>query len=155
MHRLVTKIEHVTGIARGHFEPLQIVRYERGQYYRRHLDALPREQLGREQSIVNMGESGKLRVDQRLLTAFLYLNDVIAGGETAFTDLGLVITPKPGRLIVWPNVQDHDVNLPNPLSHHEAKVVRDGVKLGANIWAHAHPLRDWLQPDEPGRFWSS
>jgi prolyl 4-hydroxylase len=37
----------------------------------------------------------------RLVTAILYLN-VPGGGETIFPDLGVSVTPEPGRLVVFP-----------------------------------------------------
>jgi prolyl 4-hydroxylase len=38
----------------------------------------------------------------RYLVMLWYLNDVAAGGETAFPDLGIQVRPAPGRLIVFP-----------------------------------------------------
>jgi prolyl 4-hydroxylase len=40
----------------------------------------------------------------RILTAYLYLNDVEAGGGTKFTDLDLTVMPKLGRALFWPSV---------------------------------------------------
>ncbi len=38
---------------------------------------------------------------RRFLTAILYLNDP-GGGETIFPDLGLTVTPAPGRMVIFP-----------------------------------------------------
>jgi len=38
------------------------------------------------------------------LTAYLYLNDVEAGGGTKFTKLDLTVMPKLGRALFWPSV---------------------------------------------------
>lgn len=41
-------------------------------------------------------------VANRYLVLLWYLNDVAEGGETVFVDLDLAITPKAGRLLVFP-----------------------------------------------------
>ena len=38
---------------------------------------------------------------RRFLTAILYLNEP-GGGETVFPDLGLTVTPAPGRMVIFP-----------------------------------------------------
>lgn len=38
----------------------------------------------------------------RILTVFLYLNDVEEGGGTRFTDLDITVAPKTGRVLIWP-----------------------------------------------------
>lgn len=39
---------------------------------------------------------------RRFLVAFFYLNDDFEGGETDFSQLGVMAKPKPGRLIMFP-----------------------------------------------------
>jgi len=39
---------------------------------------------------------------RRFLVVFLYLNDVDQGGETSFSNLELSITPKRGRILIFP-----------------------------------------------------
>ena len=39
----------------------------------------------------------------RQLSIIVYLNDVAEGGETVFTDLGISVTPKKGRILVFPS----------------------------------------------------
>jgi hypothetical protein len=41
-------------------------------------------------------------VANRYLVLLWYLNDVAEGGETAFVDLDLAITPRAGRLLIFP-----------------------------------------------------
>ena len=76
----------------------------------------------------------------RYLTAFLYLNDVEKGGETVFR-AGVSVTPKAGRLVLWPSVLDHDPDKENVNSHHEARPVLQGEKYGVNFWLHKFPFR--------------
>lgn len=70
----------------------------------------------------------------------MYLNDVEEGGETRFDDLGdsrdLVVTPKLGRVVIWPSVKDEDPFLRDPRTFHEALPVTKGIKFGANAWFH-------------------
>jgi len=41
-------------------------------------------------------------VSNRYLVFLWYLNDVAEGGETAFVDLGVEVTPRAGRLLMFP-----------------------------------------------------
>ena len=79
----------------------------------------------------------------RILTAFMYLSDVEAGGETAFTDLPgrPAVAPRIGRMIVWPNVWQGDPSRHDGRMMHEAQRVLAGVKYGANIWVRMYPTR--------------
>jgi prolyl 4-hydroxylase len=70
------RIENLTRIPRENAEHLQILRYEQGEFYKTHHDYIPYEKDR---------QSGP-----RILTVFLYLNDVEAGGGTNFPGLDLV-----------------------------------------------------------------
>lgn len=48
---------------------------------------------------VDVGDYASAR---RFLVCFLYLNDVIEGGETAFPNLDMAIQPKCGRILLFP-----------------------------------------------------
>jgi 2OG-Fe(II) oxygenase superfamily/ShK domain-like len=63
-------IENVTGVPRINYEYLQILRYEVGQFYGRHHDFVPHH--------------SDRSCGPRILTVFLYLNDVEEGGGTNF-----------------------------------------------------------------------
>jgi prolyl 4-hydroxylase len=76
----------------------------------------------------------------RILTVFLYLNDVQGGGGTHFGRLSLTVMPKKGRALIWPSVLDEDPLEWDERTHHEALEVTAGVKYGANAWLH---LRDY------------
>ena len=79
----------------------------------------------------------------RILTFFLYLSDVEEGGETAFPDLGIVIKPKKGKALLWPSVQSKDLEKMDVRTNHEARVVVNGRKYGANVWIHSY---NYVQP---------
>lgn len=121
--QVIGKIENVTGISESHSEYLQLLKYEKGQYYESHHD-FPPYTLKRPQG-------------PRILTVFLYLNDVEAGGGTRFTDLDLTVMPKKGRALLWPSVLDENPMAIDMRMHHEALAVEKGVKYGANAWVSA------------------
>lgn len=67
----------------------------------------------------------------RILTLFLYLNDVENGGGTEFPLLNITVTPKRGRALLWANVLDDDPNVKDPRTDHQALPVGEGsVKYG-------------------------
>jgi prolyl 4-hydroxylase len=73
------RMEDLIQIGRVHYEDLQLLRYEETQHYRAHHDYIP---------------SDLIRLPGvRILTVFLYLNDVPAGGGTHFPRLDLVRIP--------------------------------------------------------------
>jgi hypothetical protein len=73
----------------------------------------------------------------RIITFFLYLNDVDEGGETEFPLLGLKVTPKKGKALLWPSVLDEDPLQIDYRTRHGALTVTKGVKYGANAWVRA------------------
>ena len=109
-----------------------------GQYYHTHHD-----------------ESGDLHDDKfnksgpRILTFFLYLNDVEEGGETRFSDLmgdgtniHLDVSPKRGRALLWPSMLNEDLLAYDTRTYHAALEVKKGVKYGANAWLHVRDVRN-------------
>jgi prolyl 4-hydroxylase len=99
---------------------LQLLKYEETQFYESHHDYIDNH-IDRPQG-------------PRILTVFLYLNDVEAGGGTHFTDLDITVMPKRGRALIWPSVFDNDPRLKDARTHHEALPVEKGIKYGANAW---------------------
>ena len=80
-----------------------------------------------------------------MLTAYIYLNDVPAGGGTRFPDLDLTVTPKQGRVVIWPSVRNANTTEEDPRTYHEALPVKQGVKYGTNAWIHQ---RNYQSPYE-------
>lgn len=83
----------------------------------------------------------------RILTVFLYLNDVDAGGGTRFPALNVTIQPKRGRVVLWPSVLDENPNRRDDLTVHEALPVKVGVKYSANGWLHQRNFKDPYHAD--------
>lgn len=92
-------------------EPWELIRYNVGQYFSRHVD-------------------GK----DRTHSVVVYLNDVPAGGETAFPVLGRVVKPELGKAVIWDN------QLGSRQSKelvHESRPVLDGQKWVLVSWVRA------------------
>jgi prolyl 4-hydroxylase len=77
----------------------------------------------------------------RILTVFLYLNNVEAGGGTAFTHLDITVMPEVGKLLLWPSVLDGSPKEIDWRTEHEAEIVLKGQKYGANLWFHTKPYQ--------------
>ena len=122
------KLEELTGIPDANSEYLQLLRYEPGQFYEMHHDYIPHH-IDRAQGV-------------RILTAFLYLNDVEEGGGTHFNDMDITCQPKRGRIVLWPSVKDRDPNRRDDRTHHEALPVEKGIKYGANAWFHQRNFKE-------------
>ena len=103
-------------------EYLQLLQYEPGQYYRQHHDYIPYHQ--------------NRPCGVRILTLFIYLNDVEEGGGTRFPLLDLTVQPKKGHAVLWPSVLDHAPETKDGRTDHEALPVTRGIKYGANAWIH-------------------
>mmetsp|Transcript_6636 Transcript_6636/g.13171 ORF Transcript_6636/g.13171 Transcript_6636/m.13171 type:complete len:471 (+) Transcript_6636:64-1476(+) len=121
--QVTERIEKVTGVPQENYESFQILRYEEGEFYRSHHDS--------------SGKSDKIS-GHRIMTVFLYLNDVEEGGETHFTKLDISVKPKKGRALIWPSVLNDDPSMFDSRMYHEAKPVVKGVKHAANHWIHQY-----------------
>src|SRR5262249_52760562 len=77
-------------------EPSQGQYYEVTQEFKPHTDYFESYELERNSTPA---------LGQRTWTFMIYLNDVEAGGETAFVNVGLVIPPKQGTAVLWNNLR--------------------------------------------------
>eukprot|EP00040_Diaphanoeca_grandis_P013521 m.68329 g.68329 ORF g.68329 m.68329 type:complete len:423 (+) comp23945_c2_seq1:50-1318(+) len=123
-------------IPKTHWEFFQVLRYEPGQYYGTHHDYIDSD--GRRTDGRTPAPAGP-----RVLTFFLYLSDVAAGGATCFpylTDVNgtkpICVAPKKGRALLWPSVLDSDPFEKEGRTEHNASAVVDGIKVAANAWVH-------------------
>ncbi|KAL1511660.1 hypothetical protein AB1Y20_004950 [Prymnesium parvum] len=134
VHRVTTRINTLLGLPYDHGEELQVVRYNKGQFYRSHHD----------QNSATWTPQGP-----RVLTFFMYLNDVPKGGETAFPRIGggVEVAPRVGDAILWPSTYDDQPMLADMRTMHEARPVEEGVKFGANLWVHQFSFKT---PSERG-----
>jgi len=93
MGRLNRRIEALTGIPVENGEKLQILRYAKGGEYKPHHDFFDPDIPGDAAQLAHGG--------QRIATVIVYLNNVIAGGETSFPQVGLEITPRKGLAVYF------------------------------------------------------
>jgi prolyl 4-hydroxylase len=131
--RMIERVSLLTGIPKVNFEHTQIPRYHLGDQYKRHHDLILTDEF--------------LSYGPRILTAFVYLNDVEEGGGTEFPVLNITATPKPGRAILWPSVLNEQPNTLDPRADHAALPVVKGYKVGANVWLHQRDFRRGLAND--------
>jgi len=149
--RVIRRIGQRTGIPHQYSESLQLLRYSPGQFYSEHHD--------------NSDSSFGIDEGARMITFFLYLNDVEEGGATRLTDLHydgedgypgedknrtltpLVIRPKKGMALVWPNINDEDHAYKEERTWHEALPVVKGLKYGANAWFRQRRLKSLCDED--------
>ena len=124
---VISKIVEVTRIPYSHYESFQVLQYNVGQRYNVHHDSSELD--------------NRLACGPRILTFFLYLSDVEEGGETAFPSLGISVTPKKGRALLWPSTLDDKPSKIDGRTIHEARPVHKGVKLAANAWIHLYDFR--------------
>jgi prolyl 4-hydroxylase len=122
---VIARMTQMTSIPYDNFEHLQLVKYEEGQFYNLHHD------FSKVHETHPYGP--------RILTFFLYLNDVEGGGGTRFDELGVAFEPRKGMALVWPSMTD-DLAEMDDWTWHEALPVSRGTKYGANTWIH---LRDY------------
>mmetsp|Transcript_15187 Transcript_15187/g.32955 ORF Transcript_15187/g.32955 Transcript_15187/m.32955 type:complete len:526 (-) Transcript_15187:286-1863(-) len=125
--QVVDRIAHATKTEVGNSEHLQLLRYEPGQYYKKHHDYIEYQQ--------------DLPSGVRMLTLFLYLNDVEEGGGTGFPLLDITVQPKKGSALLWPSVLDQSPEDKDWRTDHEALPVIKGIKYGANAWIHTRDYR--------------
>jgi prolyl 4-hydroxylase len=126
-NNIYERIENLTGIPMDNYEYFQLLKYEEGQFYEVHHDYIDHEVHRRQ--------------GPRILTLFLYLNDVEEGGETDFPKLHLAVKPKLGRAVMWPSVLDERPTVPDHRTDHQAKPVIKGVKYGANVVRRKYSLK--------------
>jgi prolyl 4-hydroxylase len=122
--RLEARLCRTLGLERAQLEDWQATRYARGDRFETHHDA---------------GFFGDEPAGERTFTLLLCLRAPADGGATGFPELGLVLAPRAGRLIVWRNLlADGRVD---PRMRHRGLPVRSGSKLILVTWARERPIR--------------
>jgi prolyl 4-hydroxylase len=119
---VIERMTNLTGIPYDNYEQMQLVGYEPGQFYQQHHDEGGVEKF-----------SGP-----RILTIFVYLNNVSSGGGTKFEYLNFTATPRKGSALIWPSMLN-SLEGRDEWTWHEALPVDVGFKYGANVWIR---LRD-------------
>jgi prolyl 4-hydroxylase len=119
IHALHLRLAAASGTSVRQGEPLQILRYNPGQEYRTHRDAVP----GFE--------------NQRVITMLVYLNEGYEGGETCFVRTGLKVKGKKGDALLFRNTLADGRS--DPASEHAGLPITKGTKLLASRWIRERP----------------
>ena len=133
---IMDRMSRLTGFSEANAEYLQLLKYEVGEHYEEHHDLY--------------GTSDLMQGD-RVLTFFLYLNEVEGGGETRFTwPFGtkgpyIDVKPKRGGALIWPSVLDADLATRDDRTWHQALPVTMGRKYGANVWFRLRNQKEALK----------
>jgi len=117
-NKLVDYISSVLSVDSRLLEPLDGIKFSRGDYHGRHVDFVEEQVASGAASIKKYG--------QRMASFIIYLNDNFKGGETCFPTIGKKIEPLTGRMVIWGNL---DKNYrPNYFAMREEAFVKTGVK---------------------------
>eukprot|EP00439_Symbiodinium_sp_Y106_P016722 s1903_g2.t1 len=107
-------------------EPLQLVKYVPGQYYRAHMDTHQEPE-----------RLGSFNGEQRTHTLLVFSD---GGGHLHFPLLELRVLPKAGTAVLWNNLKpkgDGDLMEPDPCALHEGEPplgVKKARVVGWGIW---------------------
>lgn len=125
------KIIRETGEKLSNSEPMSILRYAPGEYYRPHVDYFNPKLTASEQFLQDGG--------QRTASAVTYLTAPKAGGGTSFPRLGLTVPAKIGATLWFRNCLDNgDVDT---RSLHAGDTVAAGEKWVVTKWFREKPTQ--------------
>lgn len=122
--RLDARISALMNWPVDHGEGIQILHYTDGGEYKPHFDYFPVDQKG---SATHLARGG-----QRVATLVMYLNDVAAGGETVFPDVGVSVVPRQGAAAYFSYVNSRGQL--DPATLHGGTPVTAGEKWIATKW---------------------
>ena len=132
MENIYIKLENILGIPRNNFEHLQVSKYTKGQFYKKHFDQSP---------YYNETDKDNLFVDNpRIKTLIMYLNDDYKGGKTTFVNLNKSYKLNKGDALLFDIFNDKKDQV-HYLSEHEGELVEDGVKWIATIWIKKYEFK--------------
>jgi prolyl 4-hydroxylase len=112
------------GMPQSNGENMSVIHYGQGEEYKLHYDFF---EAGSEDERAQLEAGG-----QRVISMFTYLNELPAGGETEFPELGISITPKRGLAVIFSNC--HEDGSPDQRTLHASRPVESGEKWLAVKW---------------------
>ncbi|APD93420.1 proline hydroxylase [Alteromonas mediterranea] len=121
------KMARLSGTSTIHGEPLNILRYTRGQQYRSHYDGFSESQMTQPSILEDGG--------QRTHTILAYLN-TLDEGATSFPKLNVEVMPKQGTLVCFNNVDEN--NQIETKSYHSGKPVISSEKWLLTKWVRSN-----------------
>ena len=122
---VLKKASQYSHLPEENIEPIQLVRYTPGQYFKPHYDYLDRK--------IPMYKDNVAKNGQREFTFFVYLNNVPdeLGGKTAFPKLNKEFKGGKGDAIFWRNIKEGE---DDKRMLHSGTELKKGIKYGLNIW---------------------
>jgi len=132
VHDIATNI---TGLPFSNTEYVQMVRYQPGGAYTRHMDT--------------SHHFSRTFAGHRIYTLLVYLTDVHPwqGGQTSFPKLGIEVQPRKGKAMLWANVLPDDVTKADERTEHQSLPLTAGLKEVANLWSYEF---DWKGSEKRG-----
>lgn len=130
VERVIAKF---AGVKLAFAEPIVVLRYEPGQFYQWHYDAIHAYTAEIEAELARFGQRSK--------TAILYLNDDFDGGETEFKAPYIQVKPETAAILVFDNTDQ--AGKPIPSSLHRGCEVTAGQKWVCTQWFRDKPF--WLR----------
>tara|TARA_R110002020_G_scaffold120729_1_gene275019 strand:+ start:1634 stop:2368 length:735 start_codon:yes stop_codon:yes gene_type:complete len=121
---ILNRLSNIAGVPLTRAEPLTIQRYLKGQEYAPHIDAVSNNE--KMPDIFKFEEAGN-----RAVTIITYLNNP-DGGSTGFPNLGLVVRPFAGRILMFGNLDEK--KQAHPLSLHMGLPPESGEKWIMTLW---------------------
>eukprot|EP00434_Breviolum_minutum_P043464 symbB.v1.2.038749.t2/scaffold6157.1/size20450/1 len=109
---VTNRIAEIVQVPRDHFESMQFLKYQVGQYYVEHHD-------------MNEEKENDHPCGPRIYTFFLHFNR-----------LNISVKPRKGLGLLWPSVLSENPTVRDDRTMHEAKAVVHGEKMAANVWIH-------------------
>jgi prolyl 4-hydroxylase len=130
IERLDRRISRLTNSPLENGEGLQVLRYGPGGHSAPHFDFLVPSNPA---NVASLARSG-----QRVASLVVYLNDVERGGETAFPEIGLNVSPRQGNAVYFEYANSR--SQVDPRSLHSGAPVLAGVKWALTKWMRARPF---------------
>jgi prolyl 4-hydroxylase len=118
------RLSQIMNAPMEHGEGLQVLRYGPGTRSTPHFDFLVPSNATNRQSLARSG--------QRVSSLVVYLNEVPQGGETAFPEAGVSVSPHPGHAVYFEYCNSRGEL--DPLSLHAGAPVIEGEKWAVTKW---------------------
>lgn len=130
LNGLCLKVANLLRLSAAHAEPMNVLNYQPGEQFHPHSDGFDLDDPAAADELAHGG--------QRVFSAIVYLNEVTAGGATAFPAMEMEVAPAPGRLLVFANCWAGSRDL---CSHavHAGTPVTEGEKWAATLWWRERP----------------
>lgn len=129
--RLYEEIQNIISVPMDQYEDLQVVRYEKNNFFRHHYD---------QELMPNSRADLERFGHPRYCTILVYMSDpdTYDGGETEFPNLDLVIKEKKGTAVLFYNLNARGDRV-HPFSLHGGSRIKKGIKYICNIWVRHSP----------------